>query len=256
MAEWYRKPLTSLARVRDGARQSAVRRVAGGSWYFVLTIATTGLFAWVPFLHAARRLGVQRLRRTAAVYGMLGIGLMSFNGALPRDQHGVLIGTTAQVEGGVVGGLALAVMVIALVQLWSVRKRVYGRPYGTVGDAAGSSTQADADPAVAEALAARTRRQVARDLAARDPLLAHDLRIGRPDLPRKYDDGGLVDLNSAPADVIARACGVDTASADKIVTARDTRDGAFAAVDEVFLVAELAPATWDKIRDKAILIAV
>ncbi|GAA5169770.1 hypothetical protein [Amycolatopsis dongchuanensis] len=62
------------------------------------------------------------------------------------------------------------------------------------------------DPAVARVLAARARRQQARDLAARDPLLAKELGIGRPDLERGYDDGGLVDLNSAPAEVLARIC--------------------------------------------------
>jgi len=48
------------------------------------------------------------------------------------------------------------------------------------------------DPALAAAIACRQRRQQARQLLANDPGLARELRIGRPDLPRDYDDGGLV----------------------------------------------------------------
>ena len=45
----------------------------------------------------------------------------------------------------------------------------------------------------------RIKREEAREIARRDPQMARDLRIGRPDLPRQYDDGGLVDVNSAPS---------------------------------------------------------
>jgi hypothetical protein len=34
------------------------------------------------------------------------------------------------------------------------------------------------------------------------PVLARELRIGRPDVPRQFDDGGLVDLNHAPVPVL------------------------------------------------------
>ena len=34
-------------------------------------------------------------------------------------------------------------------------------------------------------------------------MLARELRIGRPDLPRQYDDGGLVDVNNVPVGVLA-----------------------------------------------------
>ena len=54
---------------------------------------------------------------------------------------------------------------------------------------------------------------------AEDPALARSLGIGRPDLARGYDDGGLVDLNTASAPVIAQVCGLDAALAEAIVAA-------------------------------------
>jgi len=53
---------------------------------------------------------------------------------------------------------------------------------------------------------ARARRADARRLAAVDPPLARELGIGRPNLRRGLDDGGLVELNTAPAAVIAHLC--------------------------------------------------
>ena len=46
--------------------------------------------------------------------------------------------------------------------------------------------------------------------------MARDLRIGRPDLPRHYDDDGLVDVNSAPAETIAKWSGLSQAQAADI----------------------------------------
>jgi hypothetical protein len=65
----------------------------------------------------------------------------------------------------------------------------------------------------------------------RDPLLARDLKIGRPDLARTYD-GCLVDLNSAPAPIIADVCGLDPATGEDI--AGRTSTGGFLAVDDLF----------------------
>ncbi len=107
-------------------------------------------------------------------------------------------------------------------------------------------------PAHARALAARVRRDEARRLAASDPLLARDLRIGRPDLSRGYDDGGLVDLNSAPTRVVASVCGIHPVQAERIVAARRAA-GRFAAVDDVFAWADLPVGLWDQVRDRAVV---
>lgn len=49
----------------------------------------------------------------------------------------------------------------------------------------------DPNPGAMEGvMAARQKRVEARAVAQRDPLMVRDLRIGRPDLPRYFDDGG------------------------------------------------------------------
>ncbi|WP_214366510.1 hypothetical protein [Pseudonocardia sp. H11422] len=92
-------------------------------------------------------------------------------------------------------------------------------------------------------------------LATADPLLARELRIGRPDLPRNYDDGGLIDLNSAPAGVIADLCGIDPGAAQHIVEARTTAGVPSAQVDDVFAYTDIPVALWDRIRDRAMVLA-
>ena len=53
---------------------------------------------------------------------------------------------------------------------------------------------------------------VCRDKA---PALAGELRIGRPDLPREYDDGSLVDVNRVPGAVLAAQLGAHAAGSNE-----------------------------------------
>ncbi len=94
--------------------------------------------------------------------------------------------------------------------------------------------------ALAVAQQRRALREQARELAERDPALARELRIGRPDLPRQYDDGGLVDLNRAPAAVIAGLPGLTPALAEQIVRVRD-QVGGFVSAEDVSAAASLPP---------------
>ncbi|MCT9931956.1 helix-hairpin-helix domain-containing protein [Planotetraspora sp. A-T 1434] len=84
----------------------------------------------------------------------------------------------------------------------------------------------------------RGLRREARDLAQRDPALAFELRIGRPDLPRHYDDGGLIDMNHAPAEVIATVPGMRPELVERIIQAREAV-GVFASADEMSITANL-----------------
>lgn len=49
---------------------------------------------------------------------------------------------------------------------------------------------------------------IARHIVQTNPALARELRIGRPDLPREYDDDGLVDVNCVPGAVLADRLGL------------------------------------------------
>ncbi|GAA2517210.1 BTAD domain-containing putative transcriptional regulator [Winogradskya humida] len=70
---------------------------------------------------------------------------------------------------------------------------------------------------------ARALRHQARTFAAYNPAQALQIAVGRPDLARRYDDGGLVDLNHAPAHTLTAVPGLTTVLAERIVTARAER---------------------------------
>ncbi|MEW9530393.1 helix-hairpin-helix domain-containing protein [Microbispora sp. NPDC049125] len=94
--------------------------------------------------------------------------------------------------------------------------------------------------ALALARQRRTLRDQARELAQSDPSLARELRVGRPDLPRQYDDGGLVDLNHAPPHVVAGLPGMTPQLVGQILRARETV-GCFVSAEDVSAAASLPP---------------
>lgn len=223
--------------------------VAGG-WYYVITVLSAGLLAWVPFVHAISRLGRRpEYVRRATLFGAAALVITLLLAIAPTDAQGNAVGRDGELLSALGGTLALVVIVLGCLQSAKLRREVYRGPVQRTGTQLGELP----DPAVAEVLAARDRRQQARKLADADPLMARELRIGRPDLPRTYDDGGLVELNHAPASAIAEVCGIDPAIADNIVAAREARGG-FLTVDDVFTAADIPITLWDIIRDRAIVI--
>lgn len=94
------------------------------------------------------------------------------------------------------------------------------------------------------------RRDQARQVAELHPLLARELGIGRPDLGLDFDDGGLVDLNDAPAAALASLPGVSAQQAALIVADRAHR-GQFRSaadlVDRGIVAAPLPAALADRI---------
>jgi hypothetical protein len=221
-------------------------RIAG-RWYYVVTVATAGLFAWVPFLHAAIRLKTANARKLAALFGALDVLLYVLLSITPQNsQNQPTDGPMATIA----SLLALGTVIVGCIMLPPLRRAVYEG-----GPTAIEDPRPTVDPSIQVALAARARREEARKLATDDPLLARELHIGRPDLTRTYDDGGLVDLNSAPATVIAETCGVPADVATTIAAAVNQRGEPFINVDELFVMADLPVSTWDRIRDRAILLS-
>lgn len=215
-----------------------------GRWYVVVTVCSAGLLAWLPFVHASRHLDRPAVTRLAWRYVAAAAVIGVLVAVTPRDARGEIApgaGDTISVIGGL---LAIATVAIGCVQQSPLRREVYG--------GAPPPPRERVDPAVALALEARERRTTARRIAERDPLLARDLKIGRPDLARTYDDGGLVDLNSAPAPVIADMCGLDLETGEDIAAARPP--GGYLAVDDVFSFTDIPVAAWDVIRDRAVVI--
>jgi DNA uptake protein ComE-like DNA-binding protein len=221
------------------APPSPVTWFARGGWWFVVHVGSLGILAAVPFAHAAvrsRRIGHGILAAVVLLTTLLAFLLV---GTAGHDAAGHAVGFAADL-----GGTLLAMILLGgLAGLVVVHHQVHHPRPPARG----------LQPAHARALAARTRRDEARHLAAADPLLARELRIGRPDLSPRYDDGGLVDLNTAPARVVAAVCGIDPVQAVRIVQARQAA-GRFAAVDDVFAWTELPVALWDQVRDRAVVL--
>jgi DNA uptake protein ComE-like DNA-binding protein len=110
------------------------------------------------------------------------------------------------------------------------------------------------DPVLAAAQYRISKRAEARALLASDPVLAGELLIGRPDLHRQYDDGGLVDVNNVPAAMLASELRLETGTAQQIVDARE-RLGGFSAPDELVVYCDgMSPARLDTIRERLVFL--
>lgn len=233
---------TGAAPSRQERRRNWLRN---GGWYFVVTVATAGLAAWVPFVHAATRLGRPRpVVRNAILFGAATVVICTLFALSSLTPDGKPATALARVLSPIGGFLALAVIAAACLLQASLRRKVY------LGE---RPAEPAVDPAVAAVLSARARREEARDLVRRDALLARELHIGRPDLNGTYDDGGLVDLSSAPAAVIAKVCEIDETVAESIIEMRESSLGLHT-VDDVFSLTNAPLAAWDRIRDRAVVI--
>ncbi len=111
----------------------------------------------------------------------------------------------------------------------------------------------DRDDPVEAARAERKQRRKARALVDKDPKLAIEAGIGRPDLPGVHRDGGLVDINRVPADFLQTLPGIDAPLAERI---RDTRDevGGFSSLADLVQTLDLGPARFADIEDQLLFI--
>jgi hypothetical protein len=107
----------------------------------------------------------------------------------------------------------------------------------------------DHEPDTAEqALARMEHQRQAREIAATNPALCRELGIGRPDRPRSYNDGGLIDINHVPRWVLTRGLGFTEEEADRVLEAR-AQVGRFSSTAEVTTFAPFAPGRLEPIQD-------
>ncbi|WUI00176.1 helix-hairpin-helix domain-containing protein [Spirillospora sp. NBC_00431] len=99
----------------------------------------------------------------------------------------------------------------------------------------------------------RSLREEARALAAEDPALARELRIGRPDVPRTYDDGGLVDVNHAPPEILAALPGMTPEMVERVVRRREEHGG-FVSAEEMAVDADIPPDALPEMADFTIFL--
>ncbi|WP_181309987.1 DUF2510 domain-containing protein [Nocardioides campestrisoli] len=254
-AGWYPDPVDGAKqRYWDGSAWTAQRDIVAppppatrgkrptGLWYFVITIASAGLFSAVPFFHAASRLDRPHLRKVGAAFAAAGLVSFILLGSSPEDAEGTPTGWAADA-----GGLmALTVMLVATLLLIGLRREVY-RPRVVMAPPVGNAG------AMATVEAARRRRAEARQLAARDPLMARELGIGRLESQHGYDDGGLVDLNAVSAQQLSAVCGLPPETAAQVIESREAL-GRFTQVEDAIVFGQVSEVHAPVLRERAIVI--
>jgi hypothetical protein len=214
------------------------RRVTAGRWYLVTPVASLGLLASVPFWHAYRRIGQRPVLWKSIGYTVAPVVALLLAGVVDDGDP-----DTASFLEALPGLILIATIVSAVILLIPVRRTAYGPEGRAIRE------QQDA---IARSMAGRHKREAARELLRRDPAVARDLGIGRPDLARGFDDGGLVDLNSAPAAVIAAVCRTDSRTADAIVARRE-RVGPYYSVDDVVVDVSMPPDAVAEIQERGVV---
>lgn len=204
---------------------------SGLGWAFV-PFVTLGWGTPLTFLYGAMKARSAALALTAAGYAV-----------------GIAFSVLLWVSGSAVlflfGGFVMTLLwLVGSVNAFAVRSAVFSR---------GSSHSPTNDHAVRLAHHRRSLREDARRLARDDPALAHELRIGRPELTRSYDDGGLVDVNHAPAEVLVTLPGLTPDMVDRIVRHR-SESGGFISVEELGVDVDLPPALLPKLKEYAIFL--
>ncbi|HEU5129564.1 MAG TPA: hypothetical protein VFU12_16395 [Glycomyces sp.] len=220
-----------------GKRPDTVAEIGTVLWA-MLPILTCGLGVPIAF-----GMAVAKRRTTLTVVGLVVYSALSLTWCGLAAAYGNQAPQWADV---LTYAILPVVTVMATVHLMVIRPRVWAR-------------QAPPDVLVARANGpeavdrARRLREQARATAEADPMLAKRLAIGRPDLPRQFDDGGLIDLNHAPEHVLTSLPGVTAVSARQIRD-RVERSGPFASLGEVLLVVEISPSFEHHLREYVVFI--
>jgi hypothetical protein len=199
-------------------------------------IWSIGFLSFVPFLAYAV---IQRRPKDWAVFAAYLAATVAMIVAL------------AAVNSNSGAGAGVGGFIVALAGCAAVHAAIVFRPsrgLSPLGTSIPLSPRQRNRQAVAQAQGRIERRKDARHLVATNPSLARDLRIGRPDLPREYDDGGLVDVNHVPAAVLAGPLGLSAAEVSDVLAARD-KLGRFSSADELCAYTSLTPDRVDELRE-------
>ena len=222
------------------ARLQGTGTRAGGSVLRPILWASVpiGFLSFVPFLAYAV---IQRRARDWVVFAVYLAATVAMIIAV-----GTVGSHSNSGAGAGVGGF-----IVALAGCAAVHAAIVFRPSRSLSPLAASmplSPRQRNREAVAQAEGRIERRKDARHLFKTNPGLARDLRIGRPDLPREYDDGGLVDVNHVPGAVLATQLGLSAAEVSDVLAVRD-KLGRFGSSDELGAYTSLAPDRVDELRD-------
>ena len=218
------------SRTEGRRRGGRLRQFAWAS----VPVWSLGFLAFVPFLRLAlARRRPQDWRVFAGYLAAVAVEVTFATGSKPNGAGTTLLGFP----------------VIVLMGFAAVHAFVAFRPEADVlTDTKRLSPSAPNQEALAIAQARMQRRQEARELARDNPVLARELRIGRPDMQRQYDDGGLVDVNHVPVEILTSALELTPQEAAAVAAVR-TELGKFTSPEELSVYADLAPDRLDAFRD-------
>lgn len=219
-------------------------RVVGSVLWALTPLATFGMASAIIFPHAASRLRTKFSVIAAVFWVAAVVGWISLAGTygspMPQPQYsifGLLFTLT------ILGGSGHAFLIRK--QVFNLHThRIHPRPAPLILPPEDSAAQLEQR---------QQQRDDARVLAAGDPMWAKNLGIGRPDLGGEYHDGGLIDVNRVPADILTRMSGIGDTEARRIIERRD-HYGPFTSVNELLYEIEILPDHFDQIREFSIII--
>lgn len=195
-----------------------------------LSLWSMGLLAGPAFFYA----GIKAQQRRWLAFGFLYSAVAAIG----------MVVTTPSADGSLQEAIGASIILL----LWGV-----GTVHAyAVRDEYARRVRLLADPSLDVAERRVLRREKARALAVSDPARARELGVGRPDI-RDGFDGGLVDLNNAPAGVIARLPGFDEKLAERVVATRG-RGAGYTSLDDLDLVLDLPVETLAEIRDEVVFL--
>jgi hypothetical protein len=201
------------------------------SWWVLLTLLLW--LNWSAFVYAGLRARRKLWLGFAAAYFAASVASVVLLALDPEDP----VDTWREDAGAMT---VLFACILAFVHALAIR-----RPYLERMDAL-------EDPRL-EAAEDRLRlREHALEIARENPERALDLGIGRPDLNGGFH-GEVVDVNHAPADVIARLPGVDDALARRTVAVREEING-FSSLDDFGHVMGVPPALVERLREDVVFL--
>jgi hypothetical protein len=220
---------------RPAARAEAAGRDPAVGWVIAaIPLLTCGFASFAPALWARSQRGEDpRYRRQMLIFAII-VGIASVSSFVLIGVDGANTpGSSTGPMGTVAAGIWFGTVVVATVVAILNRKPALQR----LGSA--------------EEYQRQQRRAQYRRLINTDIKLARSMSVGRPDLERTYDDGGLLDLNSLSFEALVRF-GVPVDEAARIVKARQV--GTFSTLNEVAVRCNLTRNTMAGLRETAVFL--
>jgi hypothetical protein len=212
-------------------------------WWFLIPLLSAGYLTFLVVFHAALVLRSRATLVAAAAYLALDIGFVVEADVVQVNGLTVAIFMIVSWVGGTVHAAQL-----------TSRYRDRMRPTAAARPWTPLDPEDRTDDAMVAAQMAIARRRESRRIVEEDVPLAAELRIGRPDLHRTYDDGGLIDVNHVPVEYLISELEMHPATADEVIVMRSVRSGFTSADDMLIACDSLNPARMDMLRDRLIFL--